>query len=344
MKQDLINKIAIHMTKYGADIEDVKSQLIIDMQDYDIIKKETSITVRSEDINEQIFKKFLISKTVNGCSERTIKYYGSELIFIFGKINKPFNEVTTDDLRLYFAYRDKRDKVSKTTQDNELRVLRSFYQFCDVEEYIQKDPTKKIEKIKVDKKRKEAFTELEIEKMRYLLRTNREKAIFETLLATGCRISELVAIKLSDIDGRKVLVTGKGNKQRFVYLNSRAQFAIETYLEERKDNNIYLFAGGLFSTTHKYRENWYKHKEIVSPDKHLEVGSVESFVRRLGRKCYVKAHPHKFRRTCATMALRRGMPIEQVSKMLGHEEITTTQIYLELNEKELQVAHEKYVV
>lgn len=344
LKQELIDKIALHMSEYGADLETIKTQLIIDMNDYEISKKETAVAIRNVDKNNEILKRFLISKTVKGCSDRTIKYYGEEIKKILEKINKSFDEVTTDDLRFYFAIRDRRDGVSKTTQDNELRILRSFYQFCYTEEYISKDPTAKIDKIKEQKKKKKAFTELEIEKMRAILRTNREKAIFEVLLSTGCRVSELVAIRKSDISSEKILINGKGNKQRYVYINAKASFAIEMYLRERKDENPYLFAGGVFQGTKQARENWYKNPESVSKSEHLETGSVESFIRRLGNRCGVKAYPHKFRRTCATMALRRGMPIEQVSKMLGHEQLSTTQIYLELDERDLEQAHRKYVV
>lgn len=345
MKNELIDSIVTHMSaKYDLDAEQLKTLLIIELKDYDVVKKETAITVRSEDVNEEIFKKFLISKHIKVCSERTIHFYGKTLNYVFERIKKPYNEVETDDIRLYIAYRDMRDGVSKTTQGNEIRILRSFYSFCMTEEYISRDPMRKVETIKKQKTKKKAFTEIEIEKMRSQCRNNREKAIVEILLSTGCRVTELVNIKLADIQNDSILITGKGNKQRYVYLNAKAVFAMEQYIAERKDKNEYLFPGGFFGNADgKNNRDWYKNPKLVNVT-HTDKGTIESLIRKIGRKCDVKAYPHKFRRTCATMALRRGMPIEQVSRMLGHEELTTTQIYLDIDEKDMENAHRKYVV
>lgn len=205
----------------------------------------------------------------------------------------------------------------------------------------------KIEKIKTQRVKKEAFTEMEVERIRNVTSTGREKAIVEFLLSTGCRVAELVGIRLDEIEGDRVLIHGKGQKDRYVYMNAKTQLAVENYLVERKDANPYLFAGG-WSTAVKHmhgaKKNWYKTEEYVTPDEHLDIGSVQHILRRLAKLAGVKqANPHKFRRTCATFALRRGMPIEQVSKMLGHEQISTTQIYLDLNEEDLAHAHKKYV-
>ncbi|WP_462350014.1 tyrosine-type recombinase/integrase [Eubacterium ventriosum] len=345
MKNELIDSIVTHMSaRYGLEAEQLKTLLIIELKDYDVVKKETAISVRSEDVNEEIFKKFLISKHIKGCSERTIHFYGKTLKYVFERIKKPYNEVETDDIRLYIAYRDMRDGVSKTTQGNEIRILRSFYSFCMTEEYISRDPMRKVETIKKQKTKKKAFTEIEIEKMRSQCRNNREKAIVEILLSTGCRVTELVNIKLADIQNDSILITGKGNKQRYVYLNAKAVFAMEQYMAERKDKNEYLFPGGFFGNTDgKNNRDWYKNPKLVNVT-HADKGTIESLIRKIGCKCDVKAYPHKFRRTCATMALRRGMPIEQVSRMLGHEELTTTQIYLDIDEKDMENAHRKYVV
>lgn len=187
--------------------------------------------------------------------------------------------------------------------------------------------------------------------MRGALRTNRDRAMFEILLSTGCRVSELANIKLKEITGNEVLVHGKGQKDRTVYLNAKALYALESYLNERNDANPYLFASGFFNMHRKRKgisqqkaREWYMRKSEVSEDKPISTGAIESNIRKLGQRVGVKAYPHKFRRTCATFALRRGMSIEQVSQMLGHESIETTQIYLDISEQDLKEAHRKFVM
>ena len=187
--------------------------------------------------------------------------------------------------------------------------------------------------------------------MRSHANSEKEKLIIEVLLSTGCRVSELVNILITDIDGERVLVHGKGEKERYVYLNAKAMLAIESYMSQRRDRNPYLLPRmkSVREISHKrkkeeYKDLW-KDPENICDEGHIDKGTVEQTTRRIAERAGVeKANPHKFRRTCATMALRRGMPIEQVSRMLGHEEIATTQIYLDLSEDELEQAHKKYVV
>ncbi len=282
----------------------------------------------------------------------TIKAYGAGIRSILLAIGKTVDDITSDDIRYYLALRQRRDGIAKVTADTELRYLRSFFQYLMAEEMVTRNPTAKVDRIKCDRRRKEAFTDLEIEKIRMAAQGERERAIIETLLSTGCRVSELTAIRIDEIDGNKILVHGKGAKDRTVYLNARAELAIQVYLNERKDTNPYFLAGGIQALGAKGKKkrqamsaDWWKEPKLVTTNAHLNEGSVESITRNIAKRAGVEqANPHKFRRTCATMALRRGMPIEQVSKMLGHEEITTTQIYLDLTESELEQAHKKYVV
>lgn len=269
---------------------------------------------------------------------------------MLNKINKTVDEITTDDIRYYLAVREQRDKISKTTLDTELRYLKTFFNFLQSEEIINKNPAMKISKIKGQKIKKEAFTEIEVEKLREGCRNNRERAIIEILLSTGCRVTELVNIKKVEINENAILVHGKGEKDRICYLNAKAVVALESYLKERKDENPYLFPGGLVKMVREASHpdelsKWYTDEKFVHKTKQVDIASIEALVRNLGERTGVKkVYPHKFRRTCATFALRRGMAIEQVSKMLGHEQISTTQIYLDLNERELEAAHRKYVV
>lgn len=290
-------------------------------------------------------KKFIVCKKIKGCTDRTIHTYKDYITRILQKINKSVLDITVDDIRLYIATRV--GKVSVASIDNERRALCTFFSFLQDEGIVTMNPMRKIEKVKGKKKKKEAFTDMEIEKIRNACETNRERAIIEVLLSTGARVSELVNIKLSEIEDNKVILHGKGQKDRYVYLNAKAIFAMQKYLEEREDDNEYLFAGGIgFGVSKdmlKLKKDFYKHKECLS-NGHLGLNSVEHIVRRLKKKAGVQeAYPHKFRRTFATNALKNGMSIEKVSKLLGHESIETTQIYLDINEKDLELAHERYV-
>lgn len=260
------------------------------------------------------------------------------------------DDITTDNIRYYMAIRQRRDKVSKVTIQNEMRVLSSFFGWLYAEEIIKTNPMFRIDKIKTEKTKKEALTEMEVEKIRMIACDEREKMIIEVLLSTGCRVSELVNILITDIDNDRILVHGKGEKDRYVYLNARAKLAVEMYMRERHDSNPYLLARAK-SVKEMDKKlapdkmmSWWKNPDNVV-DGHLDKSSIEVITRKMAERAGVeRANPHKFRRTCATMALRRGMPVEQVSKMLGHENIETTQIYLDLTEDELEQAHRKYVV
>lgn len=352
MREELLQKIMIILQ--GQEISsrtmsNVQNELIILLNDYEVAGRETALAIRNEDKNEWYLKKFLIAKTVTGRTDRTIDYYKKSLINILREINKTVDEITSDDIRYYLAIRQKRDNITKTTANNELRCLRTFFSFLIAEELITKNPCLKIEQIKAKKVQKPAFTEIEVEQIRAKCSCARETAIVETLLSTGCRVTELTLIKTSDITEDKLVVHGKGQKDRTVYLNAKAQMALQMYMSERKDNNPYLFPRGVKVTEAATRKGkpalWYTNPLRVETDGHTDKSSIEQTVRKIGKRAGVpKCHPHRFRRTCATFALRRGMPIEQVSRMLGHENVATTQIYLDLSEEELQQAHKKYVV
>lgn len=350
-REELRRKLCMVLISKG--IGDAGTEIDAILGEYEIQNRTTEVALLSEDRNEYLFRKFLVSKIVKGCTDRTIQFYSKTLNFIFDRIHKTADEVTTSDIRYYLALRQKRDGVSKTTASNEFRILSSFYNWLLAEEIIGKNPVLKIERPKERKKKKSAFTEMEIEKIRDATKNTREKAIVDMLLSTGCRVSELVNMKIDDVDGEKLVVHGKGEKDRTVYLNAKAVLSLEKYLDERKDANPYIFCGGYAAANniggyHRCARNgeWYKNPELVHPENHADKGSIEQMMRKLKERAGVecRVYPHKFRRTCATMALRRGMPIEQVSKMLGHESIETTQIYLDLNEEGLRDAHKKYVI
>lgn len=329
-------------------IEKLKNVTTIVLNDYEINKREVSLTTYNGNEIEYMVKKFLITKKVQGCTERTLGVYGRTIPKILYKINKPLRDITSDDILIYIANRDIKDCVSKTTQDNELRCIRTFFAFLLAEEYTTKNPCLKIKKIRGEKIKKKAFSDIEIEKIRNACNNNKEKAMIETLLSTGCRVSELVQIRRDRIEDNKIEIIGKGQKSRIVYFNAKAQVAIQNYISERNDSNPYLFPRMLnVAEARKISGKMidYKNKIFVRDDGHCDKCSIEQTIRWIGKRAKVKeTHPHRFRRTCATLALKRGMPLMQVSKMLGHESVATTQIYLDISEDELEQAHKKYVV
>ena len=355
MKDDLINELIVALTPYiTGDIEDIKFALTIALSKYDVQIAETALTLWNGEKNDIILKRFLAAKIAKGCSRRTINYYKTSIEATLRDIGKNFDEITADDIRLWLARRVHKDKVSKTTANNERRNISSFYGWLQSEEILLKNPMTKVDSLKETKKKKKAYSLLDLEKVRLGCETNRERAFVEFLASTWCRVSEMAEVKVSDIEGNKVTVHGKGDKYRDVYLNARAQLAIEQYLKERTDSNPYFVPKSKYAVSdaafhgrkgRKALREWYKDPELVSQNESADASTIENIVRNIGKRAGVtNCHPHRFRRTGATMALRQGMPITQVSKLLGHESIETTQIYLDISDEELEQAHKKYVI
>ena len=356
MKEQLEQEILLSIMPYmnPEKVEDAKMRIVMAMSGYEVTKRETSLTVYEGDINDEILRRFCMAKIARGCSPRTVKYYRESVTLALNKIGKTYNEITADDIRIYLALRVQRDKVSKTTANNERRNLSAFFTWLQKEEILTKNPMNKVEQIKITKSQKKAFSQMELELIRYNCRTSMESAIVEVLISTWARVSEVVQIRLDEIDGNKVLVHGKGDKDREVFLTSKAQLAVANYLNDRKDENPYLFPKAKFagdiqsflkpSKSRAEMSLWYKVPNLVG-NGHRDAGTVEATIRNIAKRANVQnAHPHRFRRTGATMALRSGMPLMTVSKLLGHANIGTTQIYLDISDKELEQAHEKYVV
>lgn len=359
MREELLQKILIALQSEGIDTDRIKPKLIIAMNDYEITARCTEVAVVNEDDTEKYIKLFLMNKTVAGCTKRTIGQYRDTLLRFFKDVQKSPLDITSDDIKMYLALKEVRDHASKVYTNDILRVISSFYTWMTKEEHIIKNPMNKVDKIKLPKTKKNAFTEQEIEKMRIAIKDDlRMTVIFEMLLSTWCRISELCNMKISDLseDRGQVLVHGKGQKDRYCYIGERAKIYLNEYLSQRPDDSIWLFPACSLAVSGKgrcvsricaeHKEkmcDWWKIPEIVL-DGPMDKSSVEARIRKLGIRAGVeKAHPHRFRRTGATFALRRGMPIEYVSKLLGHESIETTQIYLDISENELEQSHRKYV-
>lgn len=322
-RENLANDIYNILMMHDALNDDIKQRIVIALDGYEIQRRTTDIVPADPNDNANLLQRFAVAKAVAGRSKKTIAQYIGALNKFLRIVPKNLLDVTADDFRTYLAHRMIDDGRQGITLVNERCFISTFYDWAVSAELIVRNPIKTVDPIKVAKQPKQAFSELEIEKLRAACKTLKEKAIIETLLSTACRISELMSIRTCDIDGTRIMVKGKGNKYGQVYINSKAAYAIEAYINSRTDNNPYLFPG--------------RSGEATS-------ASVQKTLKAIGERAGVSnVHPHRFRRTAATMALRHGMSIEMVSKMLRHEKLQTTMIYLDLDDRELQYQHQKYV-
>lgn len=333
-------------------LERLRNVLIRSLQDCTIEDDATSIILYDGHNNEWYLKQFIVTKKSAGLADKTLKHYNQTLTAAFLKLQKDVTALTTDDIIGYLAMRDIEGNIKKTSLRNEYLIFSTFFNWLTAAEYIQKNPMLKVPKIIRRKQKKEAFSEMEIEKLRAACRNTWETCIIEVLLSTGCRVSELVQLRIDDVlDSEQCIITGKGMKQRTVFFNARAQLAIKQLVADRSDNNPFLFCAGKANACTSLNpkattKNWYKDPANIAEGT-VNIGAIERRIRTLAHLAGLPkgtAHPHKFRRTCATMALQRGMPLVQVSRMLGHEKLSTTQIYLDLNDEELKQYHKKFVV
>lgn len=285
-------------------------------------------TAVTEESAPDLVQIFLSAKRVEGCSDKTVLYYDSTIRNVLNAVGKDVREVTTDDLRIYLDRYQSANGVSKVTIDNIRRILSSFFAWLEDEDYITKSPVRRIHKVKTCKTVKETYSDEALELMRDHSECVRDLAIIDMLASTGMRVGELVKLDRSDIDfaNRECIVLGKGNKQRKVYFDARTKIHLQRYLNSRTDDNPALFV------------------TLQRPYNRLQISGVEIRLRRLGEKLNLnKVHPHKFRRTLATMAIDKGMPIEQVQQLLGHQSVDTTLQYAMVNQSNVKQAHRRYI-
>ena len=278
--------------------------------------------------NVELLGAFISSKKVEGCSDKTIHYYKSSIEKLIATVKKNVCDIATNDIRCYLAEQQEQRGLSKVTIDNLRRIYSSFFSWLEDEDYITKSPVRRIHKVRTDALVKEVLTDENIEVLRDSCQELRDIAMIDLLLSTGMRVGELVKINRDDIDfqERQCVVFGKGNKEREVYFNARTKIHLKKYLEQRTDTNPALFVS------------------LHEPHTRLTISGVEVRLRQLGKKVNLnKVHPHKFRRTLATMAIDKGMPIEQVQKMLGHVKIDTTLHYAMVNQTNVKIAHRKFL-
>jgi integrase/recombinase XerD len=271
---------------------------------------------------------FISSKKVEGCSEKSLTYYRNTIEALYKQLSKEVTHISTNELRLYLSEYQETKKCSKVTIDNIRRIFSSFFTWLENEDYILKSPVRRISKVKTAKTIKEILSDEDIEILRDNCREKRDLALIEMLSSTGIRVGELVQINRKDIDfhERSCIVTGKGNKEREVYFDARTKLHLMQYLNDRTDPDDALFVS------------------LAKPHTRLWIGGVETVLRKLGKKTSIrKVHPHKFRRTLATRAIDKGMPIEQVQKLLGHVKIDTTLHYAMVNQANVKIAHRKYI-
>ena len=281
-----------------------------------------------EDNNDKLVESFISSKRIEGCSEKSLRYYQKTISKMLDAIGKQIKHIDTDDLRKYLTSYQEDNKSSRVTIDNIRRILSSFFSWLEEENHIMKSPVRRIHKIKTASTIKDTYSDEALEQMRDDCTELRDLALIDMLASTGMRVGELVLLNRSAIDfeERECVVLGKGNKERIVYFDARTKLHLKQYLDSRTDDNEALFVS------------------LKAPHKRLEIGGVEVRIRKIGKRLNIqKAHPHKFRRTLATMAIDKGMPIEQLQQLLGHKRIDTTLQYAMVKQSNVKIAHRKYI-
>ncbi len=320
--EDTIKYILVDMDEYLTANQSQKLQRVL------IARLTKQVKTINNLSNDNYLSMFLNAKKIEGCSERTLAYYKTTIEKLLDDVNDPIRKVTTDDIREYLANYQGINDCSKTTIDNIRRNISSFFTWLEEEDYIIKSPMRRIHKIKTTKTVKEVISDEEIEKMRDKCQSLRDLAIIDLLYSTGIRIGELVRLNVDDIDfeERECIVFGKGDKERRVYFDAKTKIHLMGYINSRSDTNPALFV------------------TLDAPYDRLRISGVEIRLRRLGRELGInKVHPHKFRRTMATRAIDKGMPIEQVQRLLGHSQIDTTMHYAIVNQTNVKVSHRKFI-
>lgn len=326
MKQKLINEVVQGMLGYinNAQLQKLQQTLEHALFDKEIVE---SYNVQ-EDTSEDLLENFLSAKRIEGCSEKSLVYYRNTIQAMRDKVEKPVREIETDDLREYLTGYQKEKNSSKVTMDNIRRILSSFFSWLEDEDYIIKSPVRRIHRVKSATTIKETYSDENLETMRDSCTELRDLALIDILASTGMRIGELVLLNRKDInfEERECVVFGKGSKERMVYFDARTKIHLQEYLNSRTDDNPALFVS------------------LKSPYNRMKIGGIEARLRGIGRILGIeKVHPHKFRRTLATMAIDKGMPIEQLQQLLGHKRIDTTLQYAMVKQSNVKIAHRKYI-
>ena len=326
MKHELINDVIQGMLPY---LNNAQNERLQEVLRYTLAQYEITEITNKESISEQNYVElFLAAKRIEGCSEKSLKYYKSTIEAMLHDLNKGIKHIVTDDIRRYLTEYQEKKQSSKVTIDNIRRIPSSFFSWLEDEDYILKSPVRRIHRVKTGTNIKETYSDEALELMRDNCTEPRDLAIIDMLASTGMRVGEMVLLNRNDIDfnERECIVFGKGSKERVVYFDARTKIHLQNYLNSRNDDNPALFVS------------------LKAPHERLKIGGVEVRLREYGRKLGIhKVHPHKFRRTLATMAIDKGMPIEQLQQLLGHRKIDTTLQYAMVKQSNVKIAHRKFI-
>lgn len=330
MNDEFVNDVLRDMLAYldNGQAEQLRRVLKHNLSGYEIQRRSNSTTEDASTENTRLTDAFLSTKRIEGCSEKSLSYYRKTIETMSEKIGKGITHITTNDLRSYLTDYQTERKSSKVTIDNIRRILSSFFSWLEDEDYILKSPVRRIHKVKTAVTIKETYTDEALETMRDHCDSLRDLALIDMLASTGMRVGELVLLNRDDInfEERECVVFGKGSKERMVYFDARTKIHLQNYLAQRTDSNNALFVS------------------LKAPYERLQIGGVESRLRELGKRLSLpRVHPHKFRRTLATMAIDKGMPVEQLQRLLGHQRIDTTLQYAMVKQSNVKIAHRKYI-
>lgn len=330
MNDEFVNDVLRDMLAYldNVQVEQLRRVLKHNLFGYEIQRKADTTTEDANAENARLTGAFLSAKRIEGCSEKSLSYYRKTIETMSEKIGKGITHITTNDLRSYLTDYQAERKSSKVTIDNIRRILSSFFSWLEDEDYILKSPVRRIHKVKTAVTIKETYTDEALETMRDHCDSLRDLALIDMLASTGMRVGELVLLNRDDInfEERECVVFGKGSKERMVYFDARTKIHLQNYLAQRTDSNNALFVS------------------LKAPYDRLQIGGVESRLRELGKRLSLpRVHPHKFRRTLATMAIDKGMPVEQLQRLLGHQRIDTTLQYAMVKQSNVKIAHRKYI-
>lgn len=327
MKQQIISEVVQQMLPHLDNAQMQQLQKVLESTLFGC-----EITAQTEkkdtDNNPKLIDAFVAAKRIEGCSEKTLKYYRTTIETMVTSIDKGIRHIQTEDLRSYLTDYQSKNQSSRVTIDNIRRILSSFFSWLEDEDYILKSPVRRIHKVKTATNIKETYTDEDLEKMRDGCTELRDLAMIDMLASTGMRIGEMVLLNKADINfnERECVVFGKGDKERIVYFDARTKIHLQNYIDSRTDDNPALFV------------------MLRSPHERIKIGGIESRLREMGKKLAIqKVHPHKFRRTLATMAIDKGMPIEQLQQLLGHKRIDTTLQYAMVKQSNVKLAHKKYI-
>jgi site-specific recombinase xerD len=325
MKQQIIIDVMQQMLPHLDNAQMQKLQRVLE---YTLHGCEITVLEENDNDNSQLVESFISAKRIEGCSEKTLKYYRTTIETMLISVDKSIRYIQTEDLRSYLINYQNEKQSSRVTIDNIRRILSSFFSWMEDEDYILKSPVRRIHKVKTAANIKETYTDEDLEKMRDNCTELRDLAMIDMLASTGMRIGEMVLLNKTDINfnERECVVFGKGDKERIVYFDARTKIHLQNYIDSRTDDNPALFV------------------TLRSPHERIKIGGIESRLREMGKQLDIpKVHPHKFRRTLATMAIDKGMPIEQLQQLLGHKRIDTTLQYAMVKQSNVKLAHKKYI-